>query len=199
MTNNTMNRLIVAACGAIILVIWLILPVISFFPVPLLIDGVLLAWRVNQIVGFLLMMVIIMMIILPFFCKKEICIGIGALNAVLCLLTLILGKTIIMTGNLRWVFALGSGLIQQIASWFGQSISASNVNEAISFLCDNLLAGGIGLWISLILSIVYSVLSGFLDFESVSRSNITGGNTGARKTNTAPSSASTTNRYSHRT
>ena len=34
MTNNTMNRLIVAACGAIILVIWLILPVISFFPVP---------------------------------------------------------------------------------------------------------------------------------------------------------------------
>lgn len=199
MSPNYTNRLIIAAIGLIVLVIWLVLPVISFFPVPLLINGILLAWRVNQVVGFLFMLVPIMMIILPFISNKMVCVGAGALNAVLCLLTLILGKTIILTGNLRWVFTLGSGLIQQIASWFGQTIDGSNVNDAIGFLCDNLLAGGIGLWLSLIISIIYSVLAGVLGFDTVSRPNVTGGGSRTTTVSSAPKTNTSTQRYSHRT
>ena len=72
MTPNYTNRLIIAAIGLIVFVIWLLLPVISFFPVPLLINGILLAWRVNQVVGFLFMLVPIMMIILPFISNKAV-------------------------------------------------------------------------------------------------------------------------------
>ena len=197
--DQNMKRLILAACGVASIVLWLVLPIYSFLPIPLLINGIMMINNINQI-GILFLLFMVAMIIVPFLNNKIATAVTGAVNAVAALMSLFVARPMFMNGNLRWVFLLGTSLIQKIVSFFGYSITTENVQDAIKFLCDNFMQGGVGLWLWLVISLVYAALAFVLDIGTLSRTrtkSVSTENSSIQHSGTSSNSPS--KGFSHRT
>lgn len=154
MDNTT--RLVAAGIGLLVLVLWLVLPVLTFSAViPLfMINGFMLAYRVNQL-AILFLLFPLFMTIAPLGGDKKITIIAGILNMVMCLALFLLRKQIIVQGNLGFLFKAGSALITGLGAAMGVTITEGNIDSYINVACDSFLFGGIGLWTCLIVSVIY--------------------------------------------
>lgn len=196
--DNT-SRLIAAGVGLVTLVLWLVLPVLSFvFVIPLfMVNGIMLATHVNQI-GIFFILFPLMMMLIPLSGNKKLSIIAGALNIIICLAVFLFRKALIINGNLAWLYRSASLLISSLGSFAGVTITEANINSYIQIACDSFLMGGIGLWLSMITSIVYiAVILVFGQMVSQKPNSTFGGTgtAGGRKINSPGASAG----YSHRT
>lgn len=156
MKMDDTSKLIAAGIGLVTLIIWVILPVLSFvFVIPLyLINGFWLAYRFNQL-GILLMLFPLLMILMPLSGDKKLTIGAGVLNMIMCLAVFFARKALIVHGNLGWLFKSASALISALGSFLNVTITEANISTYIDVACENFLVGGLGLWLSLVASVIY--------------------------------------------
>ncbi len=206
------STIILAAAGVLLIAIWLILPVYSFtIVIPLfLINGFMLAFQLNQFMA-LFLLVPILLVLAPLSGQKKFCVIAGGLSLITCLLLLILKKPIIMNGNLKWLFQSAGGLIRGLGSFLGVQITENNLDANMELACNQFLLGGLGLWLSILISFVYLIFSVMFVQESVQNSAFShhNGGSGAASVNRPaagpkkmPSSnpvSTTPTRTSHRT
>ena len=158
MKMDQTSRLIAAIGGTVALIIWLVLPIYAFvIIIPLFhITGYRLAMSLNQITIIFLIFPLLMALV-PLSGEKRFCIWAGVLNLIACLVILLAKKEIIVNGNMKWLFQSAGALISGLGSSMGQTITESNFSSYIGVACDNFLIGGLGLWINLVLSLVYVI------------------------------------------
>ena len=197
MKMESTSRLIAAAIGVVVLVLWMVLPVFTFYlVVPLyMINGYMLAFHVNQ-VGIIFLLFPLLMAVIPLTGDKKLSVGVGALNFVMCLVVFFARKALIVGGNLRWLFTAASTLISSLGSVVGVSITEANLDSYIGVACDSFLMGGIGLWLCLLASVIYIVV--VLLFSQYSVPNQMG-SSGPRAQQTNKVTTSPSKGYSHRT
>ena len=201
--DNT-SRLIAAGIGLVALVLWLILPVLSFsfivppfLTVPLfMMNGYMLSFQINQLM-MLVLLFPLAMILIPLTGDKKLTITAGVLNLIACLTVFLLKKQIITGGNLRWLFSAASALINKIGEFVNAPVTEANIDTYISVACDNFLMGGLGLWLTMAASVIYIVavvIFGQLSVPSSTPTNPSGTqNQGTGRT------TGSTKGYSHRT
>lgn len=196
--DNT-SRLIAAGIGAVTLALWLILPVYSFtFVIPLfMINGIMLAFNVNQL-GIVLLLFPLLMILAPLTGEKKFAIGAGALTVVMCIVAFLLRKTMIVRGNLGWLFKTASLLISNLGSFANVTITEANIDSYITLACDNFLMGGLGLWLSMIASVIYIVFVLTFSQETMPKASSTSAG-GQQNGNRSGYTSGASKGFSHRT
>lgn len=190
-------NLLQAALAVVGGIAWTVFPVLSLvFIVRLFsMDGWTLAMRFNEIM-LLPYLFMIMMLIAALIGNKKASLIACALNVITCIVLVALRKSILVGGNIRWLYDTASVLLNPLAQQLNISITVDNIGQII---CDYMIPGT-GFWVHMACSLGYFLIS-LLNPET---KNTTGGATGTRVSapptvRPAGSSANQKSPYNHRT
>ncbi len=175
------NGAILSGIALIDLIIWLVLPVLSFvFLVPLFnINGWNLAMNFNQIM-LIPAALILLMIVCPLFNNRNLMIVVGVLQVICSVLVIIFRKDILLSGNLNWLYASAKLLIDQLATMTGANITSANLNSFMDTVVTNFLQLGIGYIIHAVLTLAYLLLAALVPVGTEAKN--TSGHTGGSST-----------------
>ena len=165
--KTPMLRIVLAVIALLAALAWLVLPVLSFtFVIPLFsLNGYGLVFYFNQMMMPALL-VVVMMIVAALIGDRRMILAVGLADIAMCVAVMLLKKEIVTGGDLKWLYTSASLLIEQIGKLAGVTVTESTLNSYVELACDNFLKPGAGLWIHMILGLVYVIVERRVGNES---------------------------------
>ncbi len=146
------------ACAVLMLVLYCLLPVVSFVVVvPLLhINGIVFATMLNAIM-FLPIILSILLIFFSLFNQRKLSLIVSILSIIGIIVIGILIKAIIVNGNLKWL----KGSTTLLMNALNNADSASgimDISQSIDWIASNFLVLGLGYYAYVLLTVVFAIL-----------------------------------------